>query len=87
MVGNCSTLHPTNFHLHYILKKASSNKIIEFSLERRVMASELDYLVVKIINIVFDLVPQRSSCTCLDFKHDVVAVLVISLCVDLRSHE
>ena len=61
VVRDRSSLHPSNLHLHYILKKAASYEIIVLALKRTVLALKSDNLIVKVIDVVLNLVTDRGS--------------------------
>ena len=61
VVRDCSSLHPSNLHLHYILKEAASYEIIVLALKRTVLALKSDNLIVKVIDVVLNLVTDRGS--------------------------
>lgn len=61
VVRDCSSLHPSNLHLHDVLEEAASYEIIVLSLKRTVLALKSDYLIVEIINVVLNLVTDRGS--------------------------
>ncbi len=85
MIRDSRTLHLTNLHLHNVLQKASSNQVIKLSLETRVCALELNNIVVKVIYVVFDIIPDWRSGSRFKFKYNWVSVLVFTSCIDLRA--
>jgi len=48
---------------------------------------EFDNVVVQIVNVVEDVVPQGGCCSCFQFKHNVVAVRILASRVNLRAKE
>lgn len=87
MVRDGGALHPTDFHLHYVLQKAAPNKIVVLALKRAVIALESDYLVVEIVYVVKDIVTQRRCCSCFQFEDNRVSLFVSASRVNLRTKE
>jgi len=51
------------------------------------MAFVLHNVVVKVVHVVYDVVPQRSGRSRLKFEHNWVAVFVFTLSVDLGAKQ
>lgn len=58
VVCNGSTLHLSNLHLHNVLEETTPDQIIELSLKTRMCSLELYYVVIQIINVVRDVIPN-----------------------------
>lgn len=51
------------------------------------LPSILADFVIKVINVVADIIPHHSCCPGFQLEHDVVAVSILAGCVDLGPQE
>ena len=87
MVGNRSTLHLSNLHLHDVLQKSTSNQVVVLALKGRVQPFKLHDAVVEVVNVIKNIVTKWGSRSRLQFEYDIVAVSVLPSCINLRSQK
>jgi hypothetical protein len=87
MISNGCSLHLPNLHLHDVLEEASSDKIVELSLVAAMLSFVFAHLIVKVVDIVRKIVPHHARSSRFQLEHNLVAVAIDTLRINLRPQE